>query len=591
MKVLISRPDKIGDVVLALHGAKQLKLLRPDWEVWMHVSPYTEELVRAVKFLDGVVTTQTPAHELSFDIVVDLMAKFHMARQYFMAPIKVRIGNGARWFSPLFHRRRYVRRSRALLNEAEYNWKLISLVDEPLRHQELRTSLDAGDLEGIPEFDEQSYAVFMPGASVSAEAWPFHNWLELVQRYLDTGTRKVVILLGPAEQRFRERFDALAQDSDRVQIENPASLLHAVGIVRGATHYVGPSTGLTHLASAFGIRGVGLYPAARSMHPDRWAPFQSSLAILSPLRSTSPEDVLQALDADSPREDVHREKISAFVICKNEEDKIARCLTSLAWCDEILVVDSGSTDRTLEIVRRFPQSRVIVRPWPGHRAQKQFALEQCLYPWIVNLDADEELSVDLRNRMLQVLRQGTRFSGFELCRVVYFLERWWDRGGWHPEYRLRFFRRDSASWGGIDPHEKAIVEGPIGRLKGFILHYSFLDISDFVDTQNRFSTLAAHKLHEQGVRSGMVKIIFRPLVRFMKFFVLKGGYREGRAGLIVAGIEALGTFLKYAKLWKLSTGRIVPSSEIAEVSEEASCMEYMESELGTTTLETECLRR
>ena len=157
MKVLISRPDKIGDVILALQGAKQLKEYCPDVQVYMHVAEYTRSLVENVSYLDGVVGWDEDLKPYQFDAVVDLMAKFANARKYYSAGIPVRIGNSARWFCFLYNRTSYVRRSRGLQNEAEYNWKLISLLDARLHNTRLRESLSLEDYKEIKSNSGKNY--------------------------------------------------------------------------------------------------------------------------------------------------------------------------------------------------------------------------------------------------------------------------------------------------------------------------------------------------------------------------------------------------------------------------------------------------
>ncbi len=253
-----------------------------------------------------------------------------------------------------------------------------------------------------------------------------------------------------------------------------------------------------------------------------------------------------------------REKISAFVICKNEERNIRRCLESLKWCDEIVVVDSGSTDETLTICSEYT-SKIIVRPWTGYVAQKTFALEQCSNSWVLNVDSDEEVSSELREEILEVLaRNGSSpraANGYYLPRVVYYLGRWWKKGGWYPEYRLRLLRREQTSWGGEDPHERAVVSGSTAKLRSELRHFTYADIYEHVDSLNNFSTVSAQSMFERGEKSSWVKMFINPFARFFKFYVLKRGFLEGKAGLIVAMLEGYYVFLKYSKLWALGQRR------------------------------------
>ncbi|MEI8293550.1 MAG: glycosyltransferase family 2 protein [bacterium] len=246
--------------------------------------------------------------------------------------------------------------------------------------------------------------------------------------------------------------------------------------------------------------------------------------------------------------------ISAFIVCKNEAASIERCLASLDWCDEIVVVDSGSTDSTLEICARH-NCRIAHREWNGYVEQKSFALSLCTRPWILNLDADEEVSPELGQEIRAMLERDARGEvkegGYELLRVVFYLGRWWRQGGWHPERRLRLARRERVTWHGEEPHEHARVTGSTGRMQGELRHYTYRDIADHVSRLNAHSTAAARALQAKGEHAGLVDLLLKPKARFFKFLVLRRGYREGLPGLLVACMEAFYVFLKYFKLWEL----------------------------------------
>src|SRR5438477_414102 len=170
-----------------------------------------------------------------------------------------------------------------------------------------------------------------------------------------------------------------------------------------------------------------------------------------------------------------RAPLSCTIICYDEEEGIRAALESVKWCDEIVVVDSFSTDRTVEICREYTD-RIFQREWPGFVEQKAFALEQTRCAWVLNLDADERVSPELRREIEEVLRDPDA-DGYYVPRLVYYLGRWWRRGGWYPDYRLRLFRRDKVVWGGIDPHEKVILHGRSRRLRGPLLHYTYRDVA------------------------------------------------------------------------------------------------------------------
>ncbi len=258
----------------------------------------------------------------------------------------------------------------------------------------------------------------------------------------------------------------------------------------------------------------------------------------------------------SPTEN-SRSTVSAFIVCRDEERQIRRCLESVAWCDEVVVVDSGSTDRTIEICREFTD-KISYRAWTGYVDQKRYALSLCSGEWVLNLDADEEVSPDLARELVRITeldaQNKIRFNGYYLNRVVFFLNRWWRKGGWYPEYRLRFCRRSATIWGGEDPHEKASVTGTTTRCKGEMFHYSFTDLTDYIRRLNALASNAAVTMRRRGERCNVLThIILRPIARFFKFYLFKKGFREGTAGLVVALVESYGVLMKYSKLWELSS--------------------------------------
>ncbi len=254
-----------------------------------------------------------------------------------------------------------------------------------------------------------------------------------------------------------------------------------------------------------------------------------------------------------------REPVSAFVVAFNEEQDIAACLESLEFCDEVVVIDSFSTDATVEICQAAG-AKVIQREWPGYVKQKAFGLDAVQHQWVLNLDADERVSPELRASIEELLSEeyqraqaGTpsECNGYEMNRVVYFLDRWWRSGGWYPEYRVRLMRKDVTTWGGNDPHEKPIVEGKIGRLNGELQHYTYKNLAQQIQQLHRFSSISAEQDFARGKRVNLRHLLLNPILRMLKFYLVKRGFREGIAGLIVAINEGFYTFMKYAKLWEL----------------------------------------
>lgn len=241
-------------------------------------------------------------------------------------------------------------------------------------------------------------------------------------------------------------------------------------------------------------------------------------------------------------------QISAIVVCFNEEENIRACLESLRWCDEIVVVDSFSTDRTVEICRQYTD-RIIQRAWAGYRDQKAFAHSQAARDWVMLVDADERVPPELREEIRDALQRfGTRYAAFSVPRLVHYLGRWWWRGGWYPDYDIRVFRRDLATWGGSDPHEKILISGQVRRLRHPLYHFSYRDISDHLRRINHFTDVSSGELIEGGSPWRWMDNLLRPAFRFFRSYVLKRGFMEGFPGFFVAATAAIYVFLKYAKL-------------------------------------------
>ena len=248
-----------------------------------------------------------------------------------------------------------------------------------------------------------------------------------------------------------------------------------------------------------------------------------------------------------------RDKISACLTVGNEENNLRRCLDSLYWVDEIVVVDSFSKDRTVEIARQYTD-RVYQHKWLGYVGQKELIKKMASYPWILFIDADEEVSPELRNEIIQEFESGNNhnYDGYEFPRKVYFLEQWIMHGEWWPDLKMRLYRKDKGICTGREPHDHVLVTGPIKRLKGCLNHYTYDDISDQIMTQNRFSTISSASLYEEHRRFSGIDLVFRPMFRFFKGYILKRGFMEGYRGFIIATLIAMGVFLKYAKLWELT---------------------------------------
>ncbi len=244
-------------------------------------------------------------------------------------------------------------------------------------------------------------------------------------------------------------------------------------------------------------------------------------------------------------------KVSVTIITKNEEADIAAAIGSVRWADEVIVVDSHSTDRTVEVATAAG-ARVIVRDWPGYIAQKNFAASAASNDWILSLDADERVTPALASQITQALEQPAH-AAFQMRRMNWHLGRWMTGTDWYPDYQVRLYDRRAAEWSGHLVHEGLAVRGTTGRLSADLEHYAYRDIADHLETINRYTTLAARQMYEAGRRASVWQLLLHGPLAFLRNYVLKGGWRLGTAGIIVSGMNAYYVFLKFAKLWQLQT--------------------------------------
>lgn len=243
--------------------------------------------------------------------------------------------------------------------------------------------------------------------------------------------------------------------------------------------------------------------------------------------------------------------ISACVTTFNEEHNIHRCLQSLVWCDEIVVVDSFSTDRTVELCRTYTD-KVEQHAWLGYIGQKNLIRKMASHEWLLFVDADEEVSDALREQIIAEFNKGPgEICGYEFPRMVNYMGRWIRHGEWYPDVKLRLFRKDRGRSGGQEPHDQVFVNGPIKRLRGHLYHFTYDDLYDHVETMNRFSTITAREKYREGQRFRWADFVFRPPLRFLKAFFIKRGFMDGTRGFLIALISSVGVYVKYAKLWEL----------------------------------------
>lgn len=240
-------------------------------------------------------------------------------------------------------------------------------------------------------------------------------------------------------------------------------------------------------------------------------------------------------------------RLSAVVICKDEERHIRDCLQSVAWCDEIVVVDSGSSDRTVAIAKeRTP--KVFHRDWTGFVDQINYALSQATGDWVLCIDADERCTPRLQTAIRNALASGIQDGGFEVRRHTWYLGRWINHGGWYPDWKVRCFRRDGARCEGHEPHYRIVPQGPVRRLDADLVHYTYDNFQDQLRTVDRFSTIVADQWHRKGKRFGVLKALIHAWAKFMGCYFLKLGILDGFPGYVIAVTSAFYVFCRYVKL-------------------------------------------
>ncbi|HEY3439751.1 MAG TPA: glycosyltransferase family 2 protein [Paludibaculum sp.] len=247
-------------------------------------------------------------------------------------------------------------------------------------------------------------------------------------------------------------------------------------------------------------------------------------------------------------------KISATIITYNEELNLPRAIESLRCCDEILVVDSGSSDRTVEIAEKFG-ARVVEANWRGYAGQKNYASDQATYDWVLSIDADEALSEDLEGEIWQLKKKGPDRDAYTVPRLAQYLGKWILYSGWYPDRKIRLFDRRKARWVGEYVHESVFSEGLVGELDGNLLHYTCGSLSEHLKTMDRYTTLAAEEVAARKKHVGYRQLLVDPAWTFFKTYVVQRGFLDGVEGLTIAYMAAVYTFLKYAKARYMSWGR------------------------------------
>ena len=250
-------------------------------------------------------------------------------------------------------------------------------------------------------------------------------------------------------------------------------------------------------------------------------------------------------------------KVSVIVITKNEAANLADALASVAWADELIVVDAESTDDTVSIARRHTP-HVHVRPWPGYSAQKNHAASLATHDWILSLDADERVTPALAEEIRAAMARDdaapdggvTRPRGYRIPRVTFVFDRWLRSTDWYPDWQLRLYDRRAGRWNGRPVHESVTVDGEVEKLHHELQHVGYHGIAHHVDTINRYTTLAANDLAAKGRRASVIDLVVQGPLAFLRNYLLRGGIRDGRVGLVISVMNAYYVVLKHVKLWE-----------------------------------------
>lgn len=243
--------------------------------------------------------------------------------------------------------------------------------------------------------------------------------------------------------------------------------------------------------------------------------------------------------------------LSVTIITLNEEKNLPRCLESVAFADEIIVLDSESRDQTLAIAREFTD-RVFQEPWQGFARQKNLAQEKAQGPWILNIDADERVTPELKEEILSVIQKGSPHKGFKIPRKNFFCGQWIRHGGWYPNHQLRLYWKEAGNFAQREVHEQVVVKGTVGTLKAPLEHFTYASTADFLKRMDRYSDLSAKQYLLEGKKVSWPEILFRSWFTFVKMWLLQRGFLDGSNGLALAVLYSFYTFVKYAKLKEIS---------------------------------------
>ncbi len=285
------------------------------------------------------------------------------------------------------------------------------------------------------------------------------------------------------------------------------------------------------------------------------------VAVGFPLREAMQREAETALVTGPRRASMERfsmvavmNRISVTIIAYNEEENIRECLESVKWADEIVVVDAGSKDKTVEISREYTD-KVFINPWPGHYQQKNFAIDKTSHLWIFSIDADERVTPELRKEIETILTNPS-FNGYLFPRKNFFLGKWMRHGGWYPDHVLRLFRKDKGRFGGINPHDKVIIEGErVGVIDCPIIHITYKDFSQYIAKQHMYTTISAEEIIKRkvNIRVSQWTLVGKFIIKFLELYILKRGFFDGSHGLIAAIAASYFALIKYAKVWEMQS--------------------------------------
>jgi glycosyltransferase involved in cell wall biosynthesis len=244
--------------------------------------------------------------------------------------------------------------------------------------------------------------------------------------------------------------------------------------------------------------------------------------------------------------------VSAVIITYNEERNLLPAIESVSFCSEVVVIDSGSTDRTREIAAGAGARVIVNAPWPGFSVQRNFAIDAAAHDWILAVDADERISAPLRDEIEAERARGFQYDAYRMPRVAHYLDRWIRATDWYPDLQIRLFHRRRARWGGSLIHESVQAQGPVGRLRSPMEHYPYADISEHIRKIDSYTTLWAKDAFANGKRTNVADLLAAPSWTFFRNYVVRGGFLLGQPGLTISILNSFYVFLKRAKLAELA---------------------------------------